>query len=513
TASDEIGPLADLLGRQALPTSFDWRSTGGRNYVNPIRDQGYCGSCYAFGAAASAEGSYNVANDLYGGSRAQFSEAFIAFCLDDHYSGFDGCDGSDYDYDELTALVAYGVCSLAAYPYPSSAYDYGISPPCPFGTYPATTRIQSWHRIPCNDIDAIKTAIYNYGPVDASVNAGTAFEGYSGGVYSDSATTCSASPCYYSTTNHVICLVGWVDTGPGTGYWILRNSWGTSWGESGYMRISYYAARVACEACYLVSSGGGSSGDNPILAGGDYNGDGRSDIAVFRPSTGQWLIRGRTKFYFGQTGDVAAPGDYDGDGTTNPGLFRGSAGKWLYRDGATIYQVYYGQDGDIPAPGYWHGNTDDCWVALFRPSNGKWFVYGITQFFYGNSSDIPVPGDYNGNGTTDPAVFRSTGQWLVRNRTRFYYGASGDTPVVADFWYGGADNPGIFRSSTGQWQIRGYTRAYYGTDGDVPVPANYGTIAARKDDIAVFRPSSGQWLAKGVTRAYYGSNGDVPVTR
>lgn len=509
-ASDEIGPLAGLIGKQALPTSFDWRNVGGQSYVNSVRDQGECGSCYAFGAVAAAEGAYNVANNLYGSNRVSFSEAFIAFCLDDHYSGFGGCGGADYDYDELTALTVYGVCALSSYPYPSDAYNYGIAPPCPFSTYPATAKFQSWHRIPCNDITAIKTAIYNYGPVDVAVYAGSGFSGYSTGIYSDANTTCSSDPCYYTPTNHAVSLVGWNDAG---GYWILRNSWGSSWGESGYMRISYYAARVACEACYLVCSGSGSS-DQPVLAGGDYNGDGRSDIAIFRPSTGQWLIRNQTRFYFGQNGDIPAPGDYNGDGTTEPGLFRGSSGRWMYRSGPTTYFVYYGQEGDIPVPGYWNGEANDCWVALYRPSNGKWFVYDITQFYYGSSSDVPVPGDYNGNGTTDAALFRfASGQWLVRGRTRFYYGSSGDTPVVADFWYGGADNPGVFRPSNGQWLIRNYTKVYYGSSGDTPVPANYGSVAARQDDIAVFRPSTGQWLARGRTRVYYGSSGDVPVTR
>jgi hypothetical protein len=90
-----------------------------------------------------------------------------------------------------------------------------------------------------------------YGVVDAAVYAGSAFSAYSGGIYQDSKTSCFSYPCYYTETNHIIALVGWDDNG-GDGYWILRNSWGTSWGENGYMRIKYTSARVACEAAYLV---------------------------------------------------------------------------------------------------------------------------------------------------------------------------------------------------------------------------------------------------------------------
>lgn len=90
-----------------------------------------------------------------------------------------------------------------------------------------------------------------YGVVVAAVEAGSAFEAYSGGIYQDSNITCSSNPCYYTPTNHIIALVGWNDNG-GDGYWILRNSWGTYWGESGYMRIKFTSSHVGCEAVYLV---------------------------------------------------------------------------------------------------------------------------------------------------------------------------------------------------------------------------------------------------------------------
>jgi hypothetical protein len=94
----------------------------------------------------------------------------------------------------------------------------------------------------------------SYGVVDAAVYVTNAFQRYSRGVFSDNQTSCASNPCYYTPTNHAIALVGWGNEG-GTEYWILRNSWGGSWGENGYMRIAMKAARVACEVAYVTFVG------------------------------------------------------------------------------------------------------------------------------------------------------------------------------------------------------------------------------------------------------------------
>ncbi|WP_300670964.1 C25 family cysteine peptidase [Desulfoluna sp.] len=250
------GPLQDMQ-HLALPDVFDWRGVEGHSYIGPVRDQGNCGSCYAFGASASAEGAYNFVTNKFNNDVADFSEAFIAFCLTDHYTGFDGCDGSDYDYEELDGLVDFGIANETDHP-----YDLG-NQACP-DSYPTLTQFKSWHRISCGDIDAMKRAIMAFGVIDVSVLVTDAFQAYSSGVYEDQNTTCDDDPngiCYYAATNHVISLVGWDDTPPegGGGCWILRNSWGDTWGENGYMRIRYNSAHAACEGTYLVYEGEGPS--------------------------------------------------------------------------------------------------------------------------------------------------------------------------------------------------------------------------------------------------------------
>jgi len=254
---EDIGPLAKSLGKIELPSRLDWRNYNGHSYIGPIKSQGPCGSCYAFGAGAAAEGTYNWATGRYDGNCADFSESYIIWCvgrLPRYSEHFFGCGGADYDYYELEALTQVGIISESDFPY--QATDPGS---CTHWN-DQTIAFASWHRIPCNDIEAIKTAIMVYGVVVAAVDSNRpAFGGYSGGIYEDSYTSCFGNPpdfpeCYYTLTDHSIALVGWDDNGDpeNNGYWILRNSWGTNWGENGYMRIKYHSARVACDVAYLV---------------------------------------------------------------------------------------------------------------------------------------------------------------------------------------------------------------------------------------------------------------------
>lgn len=276
---------------KSLPTSFDWRSYNGHSYIGAVRNQGDCGSCYSFGASACAEGTYNVATGSYDSNTADFAESYIIWCLGSmsaYSSNFGGCDGADYTYSELQALVDVGTVNESYFPYTDSDNQS-----CASATTSAPKiKFNGWYRITCSDIDAIKTAIMTYGVVDAAVYVTTSFQNYSGGIFSDSYTSCSSSPCYNTPTNHAISLVGWGYDATYGDYWILRNSWGSSWGESGYMRIAATSARVACEVCYMVYESDGSTaptvtttsassvGDNTATCGGNITSDGGATVSA-----------------------------------------------------------------------------------------------------------------------------------------------------------------------------------------------------------------------------------------
>jgi len=244
------------------------------------------------------------------------------------------------------------------------------------------------------------------------------------------------------------------------------------------------------------------------VVSGDYNGDGKADLAIFRAASGLWAIRGITRTYFGAENDLPVSGDYNGDGTADIALFRGAAGLWAVRG---VTRVYFGGSSDSPVAGDYNGDGN-CDIGIFRGSSGLWAVRGVTRSYFGADSDIPVSGDYSGDGSVDIALFRgSAGLWAVRGVTRTYFGGSDDLPIPGDYNGSGSRSPAIFRESSGLWAVRSVTRLYFGATGDRPVPANFSGSAA--DDIGIFRPSSGLWAVRGITRVYFGSSADIPVTR
>jgi len=252
---------------------------------------------------------------------------------------------------------------------------------------------------------------------------------------------------------------------------------------------------------------------NPVyVESGDYDGNGTSDLAIFRPSSGLWSIRGISRFYFGAAGDLPIPGDYNGDGTAEGGIFRPGSGLWAVR-GTTRF--YFGGDSDTPAPRDYNGDNA-CDPAFFRPESGLWGIRNISRIYFGNSSDLPVPGDYNGDGTVEIGIFRNTSAlWAIREITRFYFGATDGLPVTGDYDGDGTSDGAVFRAATGSWDERlssgGTDNFFMGSNGDIPVP---GVFQGNNISIpAIFRPDNGLWAIRNLTRYYFGTSDDIPATR
>ncbi len=249
-----------------------------------------------------------------------------------------------------------------------------------------------------------------------------------------------------------------------------------------------------------------------VMDGKDYNGDGRDDLAVWRPADGRWVIDFGAPFtpevlYFGGAGDLPASGDYDGDGTTDPAIFRPATGLWA-ADGATRF--YFGRSGDLPVPADYSGDGYSD-PAVFRPATGLWAVRGVTRWYFGRTADLPIPGDFSGTGMATAGIFRpASGLWAVRGTTRGYFGSAGDYPSAGDYGGSGVLSPAIFRPGTGLWAVRGVTRVYYGATGDYPQPGDFAGFGTSSP--AIYRPARGLWAVRGVTRSYWGGGDYVPVS-
>ena len=240
----------------------------------------------------------------------------------------------------------------------------------------------------------------------------------------------------------------------------------------------------------------------------DYDGNGTSDIAVFRGDSGMWSIRSLTRVYLGSAADEAVPDDYDGDGTTDAAVFREASGLWSVRD---LTRFYLGAAPDQPVPGDYNGDGT-AEGGIFRPAESLWSIRSLTRAYLGAANDLAVPGYYNDDEAMDIAVFReASGLWSALKLTRFYFGSSGDALVAGDYTGDRQWEGGIFRPATGLWSIRGVTRLYLGVTGDWALPGDYDGNG--RDEAGIFRDWAGMWSVQNLTRVYFGATGDVPATR
>jgi C1A family cysteine protease len=220
------GSWDDVKAEQGLPSHFDWNDF---YKLQPIKNQGSCGSCWAFSVTAVVESLYWIRNGGYDNSWFDLAEqTLVSSCA--NYGSCSGGYFTAFNYIEQTGL-----------PHESDDRYQARNTKCKSGLRPLQ-KIVEWKYIGDGGkrptTEQLKTAIYHYGPISVDVNGG--FGGYSGGVYTG---------CGSTGTNHMVTIEGWTDDEAyaeyGGGYWRMRNSWGTGWGEGGYMNIVYKSKRGA----------------------------------------------------------------------------------------------------------------------------------------------------------------------------------------------------------------------------------------------------------------------------
>jgi C1A family cysteine protease/predicted secreted protein len=234
------GPVAAV----AAGTSYNACPGGTTAGCTPVKNQGNCGSCWAFGSVGPLEQAIKIKD----GRTLDLSEQYLVSCNSDGWSCSGGWWAHNYHMSKnISGEPGPGAVYESEFPY--QATNVACNPPHTHYSKLATwVYIGNASSVPSTD--AIKTAISTYGPVSAAVCVNSAFQAYTSGIFNP-LTSCT-------TINHAIVLVGWDDsTSPGA--WILRNSWGTTWGEGGYMRIAYGKNSVGYSANYVVYNGEGGT--------------------------------------------------------------------------------------------------------------------------------------------------------------------------------------------------------------------------------------------------------------
>jgi len=228
------GPAHVLGAHENNPASVDWRKSGA---VTPVKDQGQCGSCWAFSATGSMEGAYAVKTKTL----VSLSEQQLVDCSTSQ--GNEGCNGGLMDY-AFEYVISSGIGTEAAYPYKA------VDQKCKKVTA-SPVKIASYVDVTHNSDSAMETAVAK-GPTSVAIEADQpAFQFYKSGIFSD--------PSCGTALDHGVLAVGY-DTSKTNDkkYWIVKNSWGSDWGDNGYISMIRQTGAGICginmESSYPVAA-------------------------------------------------------------------------------------------------------------------------------------------------------------------------------------------------------------------------------------------------------------------
>jgi len=224
-----------------IPSSFDWRS---ENVVTGVKNQGDCGGCWAFSSTGVLEGALAIATKNLVG----LSEQNLIDCSQAEYN--DGCNGGRVDWAMEYVINNKGLDTESSYPFT------GDNETCEYQSSNSAVSITGWNQTAQGDENALMEAVYNYGPVGVAISVDDAFANYQSGVYVDP--SCPNDP---DDLDHAVLVVGYGTSDNGTDYWIVKNSWGETWGNKGYIlmaRNDNNMCGIATDAVYSTGATGSS---------------------------------------------------------------------------------------------------------------------------------------------------------------------------------------------------------------------------------------------------------------
>ncbi|MBL8182790.1 MAG: VCBS repeat-containing protein [Blastocatellia bacterium] len=348
-----------------------------------------------------------------------------------------------------------------------------------------------------------------------------------------------------SLNNALLAPIPWAGFRPAIGdsYVILRNDSNDPINGTFLNLPNNSVFSGPLNTAFKITYNGGDGNDIAIQvvprSSYDFDGDGKSDISIYRPSTTTWWYQSsinsaQTPTTWGTPTDVLAPADYDGDKKADVAVFRPSNGTWYTLNSSTITAsiTQFGASGDKPMPNDFDGDGRAD-IAVFRPSDGGWYQIRslTTQVFiqqFGLATDIPQLFDYDGDGFGDLSVFRpSDGTWHFLKSsdnayTAFPFGLAGDKPVPADYDGDGRTDVAVFRATSDPnlpdfYILTTNTFNYYGLSWGVPndLPSVGDYDGDGKADVGIFRPSTNEWYllrsTAGLQSAVFGLSGDKPI--
>jgi len=201
-----------------VPATVDWRDKG---YVTPVKNQGACGSCWSFSSTGALEGQMKRKT----GKLVSLSEQNLVDCTKTY--GNDGCGGGWMAISYLYIDLNDGIDTESSYPYTGQDGD------CAYNESTIGGSDVGFYRLPEGNETFLQEFVAQIGPIAVAIDASQpSFQSYHSGVYNEPG-------CDPSALDHAVLAVGYgTDKPTGLDYWLVKNSWGVGWGDSGYIKMS-----------------------------------------------------------------------------------------------------------------------------------------------------------------------------------------------------------------------------------------------------------------------------------